>query len=71
MYVLFLFIVVWCTVQIAEGKEYSVKSDYLETELGDPVSDKDLFFGNSVIWKEKGKPYEVKITAVSRKLFQD
>ena len=62
-----LFNLVWCTVEIAEGKEYVVTSDNLETELGDPVGETDLFFGNMLIWKERGKPYQVKLTAVSSK----
>ena len=52
-------------MKLSNGKQYSVSSKYLENEMGDPVSGKDLFVGNSVIWKSKGAPYQVLIIATS------
>ena len=36
-----------------------MKSSYLETEWGEKVSDRDLFYGNHLIWKCEGACYEV------------
>ena len=47
-------------------KTYIVSSKHLETEAGDPASASDLFLENKIIWKSKGKPYEVTIVDVSR-----
>ena len=41
--------------------EYCVHSRFLETESGDKASKRDLFSGNILIWKAKGKPFEVEI----------
>ncbi len=64
IYILVLVIIVntvWCTVETHTHKEYCVNSKHLETEVGNPVGVKDLFFENKVIWKSKGLPYEVTI----------
>ena len=57
--------IVWCTVkeerQDGTMTERCVNARFLETELGDPVGPNDLYFGNNVIWRFKGKPYEVSI----------
>ena len=47
-------------------KEYVVASRFLETELGEKVCEKDLYFLNKVIWKSKGIPYEATILEVHR-----
>ena len=45
-------------------KDYHVKSNYLETELGEKVTERDLFYG---IWKCKGACYEVSICGTHSK----
>ena len=42
-------------------KEDLVCSKYLETENGEPVTLKDLFFESKVIWIHKNVPYEAVI----------
>ena len=57
----------WCTVELKTSKgtkEYVASSKMLQTELGDPVTERDLTFGNAVIWNCKGTPYEVSILEV-------
>ena len=45
-----------------------VSSLELETEMGDPISRKDLWLGNKVIWKYKNRtPYQVEILGTSSK----
>ena len=55
----------WCTVELvkSDGKkiEYTVNSKYLETESGQPVSEEHLHINSKVVWKSKGKPFEVTI----------
>ena len=51
----------------ANNKEYHVSSKFLENEMGNEVSSKELYIGSSVIWKIKGKPYKVVIVATSGK----
>lgn len=48
-------------------KDYQVKSNYLETELGEKVTERDLFYGNHLIWKCKGACYEVSICGTHSK----
>ena len=50
-----------------DKKEHCVSSKHLETEIGDSVTDKDLYFENTVIWKHAGKPYEATILDVHSK----
>ena len=61
----------WCTVQLTRNngkvEEHNVRSTFLETELGVKVTLKDLFYGNNVIWRAKGKPYEVIVLVTHRK----
>ena len=63
---------VWCTVVLVKTdgsvKEYTVKSSSLENELGETVSDKDLFYGNKLIWKYRGCPYDIKICGTHSEL---
>lgn len=59
--------IVWCTVTDAKGKQYNVCSKSLETETGEKLSQNDLLLDGSVIWRLKGKPYEVVITEISSK----
>ena len=61
----------WCTVQLTKNdgttKEYGVRSSYLETENGEKVTLKDLFYGSNVIWKARGRPYSVVVMETHRK----
>lgn len=63
-------LLVWCTIKlespVGSNREYSVHSRFLQTETGEKVTEKDLFFGNSVIWMSKGKPYEVTVLETHR-----
>ena len=66
-----LFFTVWCTVQLTKNdgttNEYDVRSSYLETENGEKVTLKDLFYGSNVIWKARGRPYAVVVMETHRK----
>lgn len=61
---------VWCTVEITKSngtkQENVVSSRFLETEYGEKVTSKDLFFGNLLIWRAKGKPYQVVLETHSK-----
>ena len=65
-----LLCVVWCKVKTADDKVHTINARHLESEMeiGEPVTGRDLYVGNTVIWKVKGKPYKVVIIATSRKL---
>ena len=66
-----MYYVVWCTVELetrnGQKNEYTVSSKVLETECGKPVMQSDLYFENTVIWKSRGKPYQVVILETHRK----
>lgn len=63
--------IVWCTVELkridGSTKEYPVRANKLETETGEKVTQKDLYHGSNVIWKARGKPYEVCVLETHRK----
>ena len=59
----------WCTVLLGDHSEKVVSSLELENEMGDPISRKDLWLGNKVIWKYKNRtPYQVEILGTSSKI---
>ena len=68
---MFIIFIVWCTIEATSNngkmKEYCVNSKYLETETGDPVGMKDLFFENTILWKCKGVPYKATVLETHRK----
>ena len=68
MYYMYIFLV-WCTIEHVNGPpgEHVVSSRHLELENGDPLAKSDLYVENKVLWKWKGKAYEVMILNVSSK----
>ena len=55
-----IFTIVWCTVELVNS-EHLVSSKFLETESGELVGIRDLYFENTIIWVCKGRPYEATI----------
>uniref|UniRef100_A0A1X7UP57 Uncharacterized protein n=1 Tax=Amphimedon queenslandica TaxID=400682 RepID=A0A1X7UP57_AMPQE len=39
-------------------KEYTVEASNLEKETVDALTERDLFYGNRVLWKCRGSRYE-------------
>ena len=64
-------IIVWCTVEVQTNrgtKEYVASSKVLQTESGEPVNESDLTFGNTVIWRCRGTPYDAIVLDIHSEL---
>lgn len=63
--------IVWCIIEHVNDSgppgEHVVSSKHLELESGDPLAKKDLYVDNKVLWRWKGKVYEVAICNISSK----
>ena len=68
-----IYIIVWCRIKLSDSldkKKYVVSSKCLENiESGEPLSGKDLFVENQVLWKSRGKVYQVVILEIHSKLY--
>ena len=62
--------IVWCILELKNSsKKYKVSSKRLETEEGDPVTERDLYYDNKVIWVCQGQPYEATIFDFQSEIF--
>lgn len=60
--------IVWCRVLTDTSKKYVVSSKHLENiESGEPLSNRDLLIENTVLWRSRGKVYQVVILEIHSK----